>query len=1294
MRHYLTYFILLLALAASIWHNEVWAQCPSVELSNQIVNAGFEDVSPPCPSSWNSPPFVDAAFNQGCMAGWFAVWGTPSVCNNGPFEGDNYACLGANNEGIFTNLSLCEGVYELSFYTKRISGSGGFLDVYLANGLVNLNPGNGGFPPLTINPSWELLSAVPVNGAWNQTILSITIPPNALNTQLLMVLRGPVDIGIDNVFLQACEQDYLDDIQCENLGGGTFNLEALLNNAGLNADLQVFCWDMGDGTTFLDQGTSVVHTYDQEGTYTVCFSVVDECGCIDDICKEIVYQDCSCTCEENLEVPVILNPPQEEIILICAAEAPPPPEVIVSLNCGDPDIAFEESTSGGGCEVIVSRTWTITSPCGNETTLTQTVRLLDNVPPAFTFLPLDTEAACETAVSEFQQWLNNNGNGTAEDNCGAFTWTITYGEAPGTTCPIIPVTFLLTDACGNTNSHVATFTVNDDSPPLVLNPPPSPLTVNCPSDIPGIPVLQTSDNCTPTPLITFNEIILGEGCTQDIIRQWFVQDECSNVTQIEQYIYLRSLQVPIIDPLPATVTVACGADIAEAFTDWLESNGGAQASVPCGTLNWTFQYSEEPSGACSETLVTFQAEDACGNTATATAYFIVADTLAPAFTRLPESVQIACATNPGQQLLAWVASQGGATASDLCDSVRWSNNFSGDTTLSQYNILFEARDGCGNASTAGATFTILPQIDTTFSVLPTCDPLQVGFDTLVLVVNGCDSVVVTENRFQAADSTFQTLYVCSPAEVRQDTLRLSSSSGCDSLVFRHFIPGFSDTTFLFDRRCDIVAPQTDTLTLQGLHCDSIVVIQRIPLPSDTLRFSLVVCDPADAGQDTTFLFNQFGCDSLIVYTRTFSPPDTTRIQLNTCDSTLAGTETVRLPNRFGCDSLIITTRTLADFTFSEQVVRQCGVGTDFTDTLRFSGSECDSFVFVHYRFFPIDTTAIDRNTCDPAQAGFSQVTLTNQFDCDSILLIQTTLRASPPLLINDSSCRPELAGTFTDTLSNAFGCDSIVIRQVQFLPLDTTFLFNTSCDPQQAGTRLLQLSSTLGCDSIVRIQTELLPSDTIRQDTVICLLAQPFSDSIRLVNQFGCDSLIIRLTRPEPMPLRIDLGPDQIVREGESVSLLPNIIGEVTTFRWHPDSLFACPGCPSQTLFPERDVRVRLDVISPYGCIDSTSVFLRVIRDINIFIPDAFTPDLDGINDKFTVFGSSRLARILSLQVFDRWGNLLYNGQDLPPSDPRYGWDGSFKGQRMDPAVFAYLTRVLTSDGQMLTFSGEVQLLR
>ncbi len=1286
--------ILTLSLIGGLFSKTAVAQCPSVELSNQIVNAGFEDVSPPCPSSWNSPPFVDAAFNQNCMSGWFSAWGTPSVCNNGPFEGDNYACLGANNEAIFTNLSLCEGVYELRFYTKRISGSGGFLDVYLANGLVNLNPGNGGFPPLTINPSWELLSAVPVNGPWNQTILSITIPPNALNTQLLMVLRGSVDIGIDNVFLEACEQDYLEDIQCENLGGGSFNLEALLNNAGLNADLQVFCWDMGDGTTFLDQGTSVVHTYDQEGTYTVCFSVVDECGCIDDICKVIVYQDCSCTCEENLEEPVILNPPQEEIILICAAEAPPAPEIIATLNCGSLDITFEESTSGGGCEVIVARTWTITAPCGDETILTQTVRLLDNVPPAFTFLPVDTEASCESAAPVFQQWINNNGNGTAEDNCGAFTWAITYSEEPGTACPIIPVTFLLTDACGNTNSHVATFTVTDNTPPVVLNPPTSPVTVNCPDDIPDIAILQTSDNCTPVPLISFNEIILGEGCTQDIIRQWFVQDECSNITQIEQYIFLRSVQVPIIAPQPQTISVSCGQNVSAAFTDWLQNNGGAEANVPCGTISWSFQYDEDPTSACGETLVTFQVEDACGNTATATAYFIVVDTIAPVLTRLPESVQIACATNPGQQLLAWVANNGGAIATDLCDSVKWSNNFSGDTTLSQYIVRFEVGDNCGNISSAEATFVVLPQIDTTFSILSTCDPLQVGFDTLVVVVNGCDSVVVTEKRFQAADSTFQTLYVCSVAEVGKDTLRLNSSSGCDSLVFRNFLLGLSDTTFLFDRRCDIDAPQTDIFTLQGLYCDSIVVIQRIPLPSDTTNFQRRVCNPSEAGQDTTFLLNQFGCDSLIITIKEYTPPDTTRIQLNTCDPLLAGVETARYTNRFGCDSLVITTRILSDFTFSEQEVRICGDGINYIDTLRFTGQECDSFVYISYNYFSIDTTNLERNTCDPAQAGFSSVTLTNQFGCDSTLLINTTLRATPTIFINETTCRPDLAGTFTETLTNAFGCDSTIIRQVQLLSIDTVFLSNSSCDPQAAGIKLFRFTNALGCDSIVSIQTTLLPSDTLRIDTIICLLSQPFSDSTRLVNQFGCDSLIIRLNRPEPTPLSIDLGSNLLIREGESVSLVPNIVGEVFSFRWQPDSLFSCPSCPTQTIFPERDLRIRLEAVSPYGCIDSATVLLRVIRNTNIFIPDAFTPDDDGINDRFTVFGSNRLSSILSLQVFDRWGNLLYNGQDLPPNDPRYGWDGSFKGQRMDPAVFVYVAKLLTSDGEQLTLSGDVQLLR
>ncbi len=609
-------------------------------------------------------------------------------------------------------------------------------------------------------------------------------------------------------------------------------------------------------------------------------------------------------------------------------------------------------------------------------------------------------------------------------------------------------------------------------------------------------------------------------------------------------------------------------------------------------------------------------------------------------------------------------------------------------------ICMAAENECGLSDTVCHLLRVV-LADTTITELTTCDPQQQARDTLILEnAQGCDSILIRNYTWVAADTTRLSNYVCSVAEVGFDTLRLSSSKGCDSLVFRSFILGLPDTTFLFDRRCDISMPLSDTLTLQGMHCDSIVVINRIPLPSDTIRFSLVVCDPAASGQDTTFLFNQFGCDSLIIFTRTFYPSDTTRIQLNTCDPALAGTETVRLLNQIGCDSLVITTRTLADFTFSEQVVRECGQGTNYTDTLRFTGSECDSFVYVHHRFFPVDSIFIDRNTCDPAEAGFQEWRYTNRFGCDSLVIVETTLRTQSPIIIRETTCRQAQSGVFMDTLINSFGCDSIIVREVSFLPLDTTELSNTTCKTAEAGTIIQRLLSGEGCDSIVRIQTTLLPSDTLYTERIECKVQGVITDTLRWVNQYGCDSIRIERVVPEPEPVAVDLGPDRVINEGEELELVPVSKGLVTAFDWKPSELFACPTCSDQQIFVAENLWIKIEVLSANGCRATDSVFVRVLRELGIFIPDAFTPDGDGINDRFTVYGGPRLALIEELDVFDRWGNQLFNAKDLPPNDPNYGWDGNFKGQRMDPAVFVYVARLLTRDGERITMSGDFQLLR
>src|SRR5690606_38937289 len=107
---------------------------------------------------------------------------------------------------------------------------------------------------------------------------------------------------------------------------------------------------------------------------------------------------------------------------------------------------------------------------------------------------------------------------------------------------------------------------------------------------------------------------------------------------------------------------------------------------------------------------------------------------------------------------------------------------------------------------------------------------------------------------------------------------------------------------------------------------------------------------------------------------------------------------------------------------------------------------------------------------------------------------------------------------------------------------------------------------------------------------------------------------------------------------------------------------------------------------------DCVTVFVLVSRPI--YIPSAFSPNDDGVNDYFTVFSGRQVRQIRRLLIFDRWGDLIYEGKDILPNVETLGWNGRFRGKRMDPAVFAYYTEVEFIDGVVVPYAGDVTLVK
>ncbi len=93
------------------------------------------------------------------------------------------------------------------------------------------------------------------------------------------------------------------------------------------------------------------------------------------------------------------------------------------------------------------------------------------------------------------------------------------------------------------------------------------------------------------------------------------------------------------------------------------------------------------------------------------------------------------------------------------------------------------------------------------------------------------------------------------------------------------------------------------------------------------------------------------------------------------------------------------------------------------------------------------------------------------------------------------------------------------------------------------------------------------------------------------------------------------------------------------------------------------------------------------------YIPNTFTPNKDEINDVFRIYPHEGFkGTIASIEIFDRWGNKLYQSKEGKAED--VGWDGSFKGKEVNPGVFVYLLKVKQENGQILQFYGSVTLIR
>lgn len=203
---------------------------------------------------------------------------------------------------------------------------------------------------------------------------------------------------------------------------------------------------------------------------------------------------------------------------------------------------------------------------------------------------------------------------------------------------------------------------------------------------------------------------------------------------------------------------------------------------------------------------------------------------------------------------------------------------------------------------------------------------------------------------------------------------------------------------------------------------------------------------------------------------------------------------------------------------------------------------------------------------------------------------------------------------------------------------------------------------------------------------------------VSVFDRTGC-SARDSFTIDQPEELSVEL-PNQLeVPLGEVLILEPVITGPlpIVNYQWSPDlDIFSCTDCPEPEVMPATDKTVELIVTDQNGCTASASVSLVVQAIRNVYVPEAFSPNDDGVNDLFRIYTGTGVAGIVSFRVYDRWGSAVYNrkaGANLFDEENVF-WDGTVNGQDAPTGAYAYMIEVEFNDGVIEVYSGELMLLR
>lgn len=555
---------------------------------------------------------------------------------------------------------------------------------------------------------------------------------------------------------------------------------------------------------------------------------------------------------------------------------------------------------------------------------------------------------------------------------------------------------------------------------------------------------------------------------------------------------------------------------------------------------------------------------------------------------------------------------------------------------------------------------------------------------------------------------------------------LPGANGCDSLTSLRLLVN------------PVVHTQWDTFLCEG---------QTLIAGSESYSTS---------GSYTQFASSAAGCDSIHTINlrmgklgigatdRSICQGDSVELNGKVFDET--GTYTMNLLTAEGCDSLLQLNLVVHPVYEDHLNVSRCEgdtfllAGYSFFKTgdypLQFASiNGCDSTVWVHLNVERQSSATIDTLVCFDqsvllggkfySDSGTYLANYPAANGCDSVVSIRVR-KTTPPaweILKADPRCHGELsgwvqialpgegapyrffwsdgsnedrrtslgAGRYNLTVTDRWGCqtsDRIELYQPDPLQFEIDKI-NANCHSPNSGKLLLK--NTSGGTPAYTLRIDAVPHAI---DTVPVQLEVGYHQ-VELVDANGCSQLRT-LEILAPVEGGVQLMPDTIeVILGDSVflSAIAAVRDSISKIEWTGPGFIACANCLETTVFSgAQGGRFEIVITDENGCRYAASIFIRVRQDF--FVPNAFSPNGDNINDFFNLISDRSVDRIESLRIFDRWGNLQYEGRNIYPNGPSGAWNGESQGVKCLPGVYVYQIFFRDKANIQHRLAGDLTLIR